>query len=56
MMCLVWRDRQCKGLPKSKLELYERFVETLFYQMALKESGKSMKRPAVTSLNSTDKS
>ena len=44
MMCLVWRDRQCKGLPKSKLELYERFVETLLYQMALKESGKSMKR------------
>ena len=38
MLCLVWRDRHHKGLSKSRLGLYEQFVETLLYQMAVKES------------------
>ena len=42
MMCLVWRDRHLRGLPKSRLELYEKFVEALLYQMVLKESGNSV--------------
>ena len=42
MMCLVWRDRHQRGLPKSRLELCERFVATLMYQMAVKDSDKSV--------------
>ena len=44
MMCLVWRDRHHRGLPKSELELYERFVETLLYHMSVKDSVKCLER------------
>ena len=43
MMCLIWREKHRKRLPKSRLELYERFVETILYHMVVKESGKSAK-------------
>ena len=42
MMCLVWRDRHHRELPKSELELYARFVETLLYHMTVKDSDKSL--------------
>ena len=38
MLCYVWKDRHREELPKSRLGLYERFVKTLLYQMAVKES------------------
>ena len=37
MLCLIWNDRHLKELPKSKLELHERFVETLICHMSIKE-------------------
>ena len=37
MLCLIWKNRYQKELPKSKLELHERFVETLLCHMTLKE-------------------
>ena len=43
MLCLIWREKHQKRLPKSRLELYERFVETILYHMVVKESGKSAK-------------
>ena len=42
MMCLIWRDRHHRELPKSELELYARFVETLLYHMTVKDSDKSL--------------
>ncbi|KAL9979062.1 hypothetical protein ACROYT_G016658 [Oculina patagonica] len=44
MLCLIWREKHLKRLPKSRLELYERFVETILYHMVVKESGKSAER------------
>ncbi len=44
MLCLIWREKNLKRLPKSRLELYERFVETILYHMVVKESGKSAER------------
>ena len=43
MLCLIWREKHQKRLPKSRLELYERFVETILNHMVVKESGKSAK-------------
>ena len=42
MMCLVWRDRHHREQPKSELELYARFVETLLYHMTVKDSDKNL--------------
>ena len=42
MMCLVWRDRHHRELPKSELDLYARFVETLLYHMTVKDSNKCL--------------
>lgn len=36
MLCLIWMDRHRKALPKSRLTLHERFVETLLSHMATK--------------------
>ena len=36
MLCLIWMDRHRKALPKSRLNLHERFVETLLSHMATK--------------------
>ena len=36
MLCLIWMDRHRKALPKSRLNLHERFVETLLSHMAIK--------------------
>ncbi|KAL9979064.1 hypothetical protein ACROYT_G016661 [Oculina patagonica] len=44
MLCLIWREKNLKRLPKSRLELYERFVETILNHMVVKESGKSVER------------
>lgn len=38
MLCLIWMDRHKKALPKSRLNLHERFVETLLSHMATKNS------------------
>ena len=37
MLCLVWMDRHTEALPKSKLELHERFVKTLLLHMTIKD-------------------
>ena len=36
MLCLIWMDRHTEALPKSKLELHERFVKTLLLHMTIK--------------------
>lgn len=36
MLCLIWKNRYVKKLPTSKLELHDRFVETLLCHMSLK--------------------
>ena len=36
MLCLIWMNRDRKALPKSRLELHERFVETLLLHMSTK--------------------
>ena len=38
MLCLIWKNRHNKELPTSQLELHERFVETLLFQMNIKDS------------------
>ena len=41
MLCLIWNNRGRKELPKSRLQLHERFVETLLCHMSVKDQDNS---------------
>ncbi|KAL9970926.1 hypothetical protein ACROYT_G023386 [Oculina patagonica] len=45
MLCLIWMDRHRKALPKSRLKLHERFVETLLLHMTTKNPKESKNEP-----------
>ncbi|XP_020609262.1 uncharacterized protein LOC110047860 isoform X1 [Orbicella faveolata] len=38
MLCLVWKEKDRKGLPASGADLYSRFMQTLLYHMKSKDS------------------
>ena len=44
MLCLLWKERDRKELPISKLDLYRRFIETLFHHMQAKDLRDTSKR------------
>ncbi len=51
MLCLVWMGRHRKALPKSKLELHERFVETLLLHMTTKNAMDPRNEPSYNILH-----
>ena len=46
MLCLIWMERERKALPKSRLELHERFVETLLLYMTTKNPSDPKSEPS----------
>ena len=38
MFCLVWKEKDSKGLPTSGADLYSRFMQTLLYHLDSKDS------------------
>ena len=46
MLCLIWMERERKALPKSRLELHERFVETLLLHMTTKNPSDPKSEPS----------
>ena len=41
MLCLVWKEKDSKGLPTSGADLYSRFMQTLLYHLDSKDSAES---------------
>ena len=37
MLCLVWNEKDHQGLPTSRADLYERFIQTLFNHLIVKD-------------------
>ncbi|XP_022790896.1 NLR family CARD domain-containing protein 4-like [Stylophora pistillata] len=38
MLCLLWKEKNRKGLPEAKVYLYSEFIQTLFNHMAAKDA------------------
>ncbi|XP_078374488.1 uncharacterized protein LOC144658034 [Oculina patagonica] len=51
MLCLIWMDRRRKALPKSRLEMHERFVETLLIHMTTKNPKDPKNKPSYNILD-----
>ncbi|KAL9979069.1 hypothetical protein ACROYT_G016670 [Oculina patagonica] len=43
MLCLLWKEKDCKGLPTSRADLYIRFMQTLLDHMTAKDSDEAFK-------------
>ncbi|KAL9978896.1 hypothetical protein ACROYT_G016480 [Oculina patagonica] len=43
MLCLLWREKDRKGLPTSRADLYIRFMQTLLDHMVAKDSDEGFK-------------
>ena len=44
MLCLVWREKDGRGLPTSQADLYSSFMETLLYHLDSKDSEEGFQR------------
>ena len=43
MLCLLWKEKDRKGLPTSRADLYIRFMQTLLDHLAVKDSNEEFK-------------
>ncbi|XP_078380676.1 NLR family CARD domain-containing protein 4-like [Oculina patagonica] len=43
MLCLVWKEKDRKGLPTSQADLYTKFMQTLLNHLAAKDSDEAFK-------------
>ena len=43
MLCLLWKEKDRKGLPTSRADLYIRFMQTLLDHLAVKDSNEAFK-------------
>ena len=42
ILCLLWKEKDRKELPKKRVEIFNQFVKTLFHHMRGKQSAKSV--------------
>ena len=42
IMCLLWKEKDRKELPKKRVEIFNQFVKTLFHHMREKQSAESV--------------
>ena len=42
ILCLLWKEKDCKELPKKRVEIFNQFVKTLFHHMHGKQSAESV--------------
>ena len=42
LLCLLWKEKDRKELPKKRVEIFNQFVKTLFHHMHGKQSAKSV--------------
>ena len=42
LLCLLWKEKDSKELPKKRVEIFNQFVKTLFHHMREKQSAESV--------------
>ena len=42
LLCLLWKEKDTKELPKKRVEIFNQFVKTLFHHMREKQSAESV--------------
>ena len=43
MLCLLWKEKDSRGIPTSRANIHERFVQTLFDSLTVKDLGIGLK-------------